>query len=123
MCAEASCQSCFERLRSGCLHTIEEQGTRVVVRRNALEKSERVANAVRRSRGKLRRVEKRVDGDDFLKQRGHDAWVWKSKVSMRGCGGKRKSDGQVWGRKFARTERMPQDEGQLGDLLSFFAQL
>lgn len=53
--------------------TTKKQRARVVVGCHALEKCQRVADAVRRSCGELRRVKQRVHGDDFLDQRSHHA--------------------------------------------------
>ena len=63
------------------------------MRCHTLEESEGVADPVGGSRGELRRVEKRVDGDDLLDKGGHDA------------------------------EGVPQDQGKLRDLLALLAEL
>lgn len=63
------------------------------MRCHTLEEGESVTNSVRSRRGKLRRVEKRVDGDDLLDQRSHDA------------------------------EGVPQDQGKLRDLFPLLAEL
>ncbi len=63
------------------------------MRSDALQERQGVAHAVRRSRGELGRIEERVDRDNLLEQRGHDA------------------------------EGVPEDQSQLRDLLSLLAQL
>ena len=52
--------------------TAQEQATGFSVRGDALEQREGIADAVRSGSGQLRRVEQRVDGYDFLKERRHD---------------------------------------------------
>jgi hypothetical protein len=51
----------------------EEEGAGVVVRSDALEEGEGVANTVRGVSSKGGRGEERVDGDDFLQKSRHDA--------------------------------------------------
>lgn len=51
----------------------EEEGAGVVVRGDALEEGEGVADAVRGVGGEGRRGEERVDGNDFLEKSRHDA--------------------------------------------------
>lgn len=53
-------------------HTVQEQGPRIIVGGHALKKCECVADSIRRCRGKLRGIEKRVDRYYLLQQRRHN---------------------------------------------------
>lgn len=64
--------------------TVEEQGAGVVVGRHALQQRQGVADSVGCRGGQLRRVEKGIDGDDFLQEGGHDAWAESASRSRRG---------------------------------------
>ncbi len=72
--------------------TVQEQGARIIMGRNALKKRKSITNAVRRGRRQLGWIEEGVDRDDLLEQGGHDA------------------------------ERVPQYEGEFWDLLALLAQ-
>lgn len=52
--------------------TTQEEAPCLGVGGNALQKRKSVANTVGRGGSQLRGVEERVDGDNLLKQRGHD---------------------------------------------------
>jgi len=55
-------------------HTIKEQSTSLIMGCNALQKSKRIADSVGSRRRELRWVEKCIDRNDLLQQRGHDAY-------------------------------------------------
>lgn len=52
--------------------TAEEEGSRLVVGRDALQQGQGVAHPVRGRGRELRRVEEVVDADDLLEKRRHD---------------------------------------------------
>lgn len=53
--------------------TVEEEGTRLVVRRHALKEGEGIADPVRGSSGELRGVEEGIDTDNLLEERCHNS--------------------------------------------------
>jgi hypothetical protein len=76
MCCLNPCISPFIQYRAAprtCWLTIQEQGSGLIVRRDALQKRQGVADPIRRRSGELRRVEKGIYRDDLLEQGGHDA--------------------------------------------------
>lgn len=72
---------------------VEEQGAGLVVGSHTLEQSQGITDPVGGGGGELGGVEEGVDGDDLLDKGGHDA------------------------------KRMPQDQGELGDLLPLLTEL
>lgn len=53
-------------------YTSQEKPSRFVVGCDTLKEGECVTDTIGRSRRKLGWIQKRVDGDDLLQQRGHD---------------------------------------------------
>ena len=56
-------------------HTIEEESSRLIVRCNTLQKSQRIADAVGGCSGELRWVEQSINGYNLLQQGSHHAFV------------------------------------------------
>ena len=53
--------------------TLQKQSSRLAMTGHTLQQRQGVAHAIRGVRRELRRREERIDGDDFLQQRRHDA--------------------------------------------------
>lgn len=60
-------------VKGRCQFTIQEERAGLAVTSNALQQSQRVADAVRGGSRQLRWVEEWVDRDNLLQERGHDA--------------------------------------------------
>ena len=107
-----SSQLCRLSLVNGCVmvHTAEKELPSLVVTSDALQQRESIANSVRGGRSELGRVQKGINGNNLLQKGSHDTCL----ASVHCQSHKVVAEEQ--------TERMPQNEGQLGHLLSLFAE-
>lgn len=113
------------------LHTIQKQTTSITVTRDALKQCQGVADAIGRSRSQLRRIQQRINRDDLLQERRHDAYRCAQLAFCipQSCS----KDPSIapesqWALAIASnlrplTERMPQYQRKLWDLFALLAQL
>ncbi len=116
-------RGCMVGTMSVGIRTGQKQAARLVVRGHALQQRQGVADTVRGGRGELRGVEQRVDRDDLLQERCHDAYVSpqpSASAKHRHSPATRQNPSS---RDMLPTKRVPQDQGQLRHLFALLAEL